>query len=763
MQESGTTRTTTTGQRTAFLCILACLATAAIVAVGCLAGVPSRDFVGDLYWADLFAGPLRHGVIPDWNRRAAMGHSTSLQQLDLMLFLPSILGSYLNGGDLTSAAKASYTLFHSLSVLPCYLLARLYTENKLAAALGASLYLIAPLHLSEWSFTGHWTVAQTYFFLPLALWLLVRAIRERRPGVSAAAALAMFMMLWSDNERTATAVPLLAAFAGFELWRLRNRWPSGLLHLGFAALLLAGLCAYWVVPALLDLGNFLLMSEAPPKVADGFKLWPTINSFQLFHPLQLFDLLRSEPMRGGLSPIVHIQLGFAPVALAAIALVKIRADKADRSRAFIFWSILVVLVLLAMGRNSIALSSWNLLGMAIPGAPRFMVCGLLAAVFGALTWLASRRFGPRAALLFVLGVTAVLFASPFKVLHLVPPYSAMRNPLWFLTVNAPLLLALLSAIALDGLAARSTRAFRLAATLATVVAILQASPYLDPDDQPKVPAALRQSYEVLGGILQSDPIEARYAWYPYLESNAYFGYADTFHKKPALYSWVLWTATRWGGGFLAEAYGGLTSAVESLLRAPLGDEAAGHQMRSVLQGLAEANVKYIVTGDLGFQQLTRSRDLLPVARAGYFFVLRNTLWREDAFVRIEDEATGGPHTLPYQRPRDEHIVFDVPSGTDGEVLIAESFHPWWHATLDGADLAVHPTARGLMGLTLPSALPSAPEPRARRVGRVDLAFTRPRLPFLGILFLAALATALVLLAKEIVACVRQTGAPPKGP
>jgi hypothetical protein len=759
MEVSGTTPTTTTDQRAAFLCILACLATATILAVESLTGIPGKDFVGDLYWADVFAGPLRHGVVPEWNRRAAMGHSTTIQQQNLMLFLPTILVSYLNGGDLTSAAKASYTLFHALSVFPFYLLARLYTDRKLAAAMGACLYLISPLHLAEWSFAGHWTIAQAYFWLPLALWLLVRAIREQRLGVSAAAAMAMFLMLWADNERTATAVPLLVAFAGFELWRLRNRWPRGLLHLGIAALIGAGLCAYWTVPALLDLGNFLLMSEAPHKTADGFKLWPSINSFQLYHPLQLFDLLQSEPMRGGLSPIVHIQLGFAQVALAAIALVQLRAERRDRPRARVFWSIVILLVLISMGRNSIAGSSWTLIRLTFPGAATFAVCALLMAVFATLTWLGWRRFGPRAALLFVLGVTAVLFASPFKVLHLVPPYSAMRNPLWFLTVNAPLLLALLSAIALDGLAARAGNAFKLAATLATVVALLQASPYLDPDDQPKVPTALRQSFAMLGGILRSDPVEARYAWYPYIESNAYFGYADTFHAKPALYSWVLWTATRWGGDFVAEAYARLTSAAEALLRAPLGDEAAGHQMGSALQNLADANVKYIVTSDLGFQQLTRSRDLLPVARAGYFFVLRNTLWREDAFVRVEDEAAGGPHTLSYQRPRDEHIVFDVPSGTGGEVLIAESFHPWWHATLDGADLAVHPTARGLIVLTLPS----APEPRARRVGRVDLAFARPRLPFLGILFLAALATALVLLAKEIIACVRQTSAPPKEP
>jgi hypothetical protein len=755
-QASGATRTTTTDQRIAYLCMIACLAAAALAAIGFLVGIPGNDFVGDLYWADLLAGPLRHGVIPDWNRRAAMGHSTTIQLLNLMLVLPSILGSYLNGGDLTTAAKVSYTLFHIFSIVPCYLLARLYTEKKLAAALGASFYLVAPLHLSEWTITGHWAIPQTYFWLPLALWLLVRTVRERRSGLAAATALVLTLMLWADNERAATAVPVLAAFAGFEIWRLHGTRRSGLLYLGLTALIGSALCAFFVVPALLDLDNFLLMRETSQAAANSFKLWPTVSQYQLYHPLQLFDLLLSEPMRGGLSPIVHIQFGFAPVALAVVALARLRPDKPDQPRALFFWGLLILLVLLSMGRNSIARSSWNLMGILAPGAPKFILCGLLVAAFSALAWITARRLGRRAALLLVLAAAVTLFTSPFQALRLLPPYSAMRNPLWFLTVNAPLLLALLSAVAFDGLAARGGRVFRLAVPLATALTLVQARPYLDPDSQPRVAAEAQQSFQLLGGVLQADPSEARYAWFPYRESWPYFGYADTFHRKPALYSWVLWNATRWGAGFLAEAYGELTSAAESLVRAPPGDEAAVAKLRSALQRLADANVKYLVTSASVSHQLTRSPDLEPFARAGMFFVLRNALWREDALVRVEDATSGRVRSLSYQRPRDEQITFDVSSGSDSAVLVAESFHPWWHATLDGAALQVRPTAHGLIGLALPSS--SATGSR-----RVELTFARPGCRVVSLLSLAALLVSLALLAKEIVARLRRIGGPPVGP
>jgi uncharacterized membrane protein len=295
-----------------------------------LSAPPAHDFLGDMFGGDALSPHVLRGSLPAWNPRLAMGHPLVLQRMNLMLFLPAMALKALLGSTET-AAKIYLFLGHSLSAFGFYLLARLYTRRRSAAALAALLYLVAPVHVSELRLYGHWALAQSFALCPVVLALVVRTVREEgRRGLSFALVLggAATWLAWADIERTATFLPLAFLFAVYEVSTRDARLRSGAIgRLGLAAVVAACLSAGFLVPGMLDRKQMLLFNANFPDL--GFHLWDARDPpFELWNPALVVDRLWSVSrlpfFKGMMHPLAHVHVGWVLVLLAAGAVLQSR-------------------------------------------------------------------------------------------------------------------------------------------------------------------------------------------------------------------------------------------------------------------------------------------------------------------------------------------------------------------------------------------------------------------------------------------------------
>lgn len=91
--------------------------------------------------------------------------------------------------------------------------------------------------------------------------------------------------------------------------------------------------------------------------------------------------------------------------------------------------------------------------------------------------------------------------------------------------------------------------------------------------------------------------------------------------------------------------------------------------------------------------------------------------------------------LAWSRPSPQAIRVETQAPKDFFLVVSESFHPWWSASLDGKPLPIYPAAHAFIGTFVPGG-----------THRIELVFRRPRNYYLlGIVSLASLGCCLALL------------------
>jgi hypothetical protein len=666
------------------------------VSLGFLATPPGHDFLGDMYWVDRLSPGVLRGHVPAWSPGAALGQPLVIQRMNLMLFLPAIALKAVAGSTET-AAKIYLLLGHTLSGFGFYALARLYTRRRSAAALAALLYLVAPVHVAELRLYGHWALAQSFALCPLVLALIVRTVREEsRSGLSLALLLgiAATWLAWADIERTATFLPLVFVFAGYEVAARETRARMGAVRrLGLAAVVAAGLSAGFVMPALLDWNQLFLFGTPFPKL--GFGLGALRNPpFELWNPALLVDRLWSVSklpfFNGMMHPVAHVHVGWVLVLLAAGAVLQSRSEEGERRRLLLVILVACLLIVqTSMGTNSIAGSTYESLRPVLGSgtATTLLVgAGLLAAA--ALVPVFRKR-GPWVGLAWSAGVAYFAIGRPFLFLAGVPPYGSMRSTLWFLTINVPLLLSVLAALFLDRIDLSNARAGR-ALVAFTALAWLDLWPYLWIPTG--IAPATEESYRAVGRHLDEDPDSFRYAWVPFAPSRGEEAYADRFTVKRNFGGWLLWCSGKWGGRAVARGFEYLREATE---RARWADPRAGSEVRKALRYFALCDVKYFLV----YRERERFRPLFghgltPVGTAGDLLIARNDFWEAGRAVRFPEDPAGRLEALA--RPDEETI--EARFTGSGPVLVSEAYHPYWKAELDGHSVPVEPMLGSFIGL-----------------------------------------------------------------
>jgi hypothetical protein len=720
------------------------------VAVGLafLSRPPALDFLGDMFWVDVLSPHLLNGTLPAWNSRSAMGHPLVIQRMNLMLFLPAIAIKALVRSTET-AAKIYFLLGHSLSGFGFYLLARLYTRRRSAAALGALLYLVAPVHVAELRIYGHWALAQSFALCPVVLALMVRTVREEgRRGLSLALILggAATWLAWADGERTATFLPLAFLFAAYEVSARDARARARAIgRLGLSAAVVACLSAGFLLPAILD-RKLLALNYSFPDLGfrfSGFSHPP----FELWHPVFILDRFWSVSQlpffKGMMHPLAHVHVGWVSFVLAMGAVLQSRKGGGEWRRLPLVLLVgCLLLVQTSMGTNTIVGSTYEslrlFLGSRIATAS-LLVVGLLTVTFLVRLY---RRRGAWVGLAWTAGVAYLAIGAPFLILSRFPPFGSMRNPLWFLTINLPILLSLLSALFLDEIDLSQPRAGR-ALVGFMALAWLDLWPYL------WIPTGLapgtEEAYRFVGRTLDDDPDSFRFAWVPLVTAGPEEAYADRFTGKRDYGSWLLWCSGKWGGRAVARGFAGFRDVAELARRHDPRVVSVGQQ---ALRYFALCDVKYLLVyrNHERFTPLF-GHGLTPVMLAGQNLVARNEFWKAGRALQFPEDPNGRLDAL--SRPDEETIEANFTGS--GPVFVSEAFYPYWKAELDGRPVPVEPMQGGFIGLHAPN----------RGSHRLRLHFETPwyygALALLSIVSLAVAAAAFAILRRRSI-----SDAPPSG-
>jgi hypothetical protein len=210
--------------------------------------------------ADFQAELARTGHVPFWTATFMSGSSKALPYAgDLPLvpwaLLAPVVGTLAAGRIVALASIA-------LGGVGMFLCARRFVRGDLAAACAALAYLSSPMLLSEAAGSEHIGVVVFAGLLPIAWLAFARVLDDGRPARVAACAIVFALLVWAQNKQTAVQLPFLGAYAVFAT-RRSGRWKATLRALAVLGVLMAALTAFIVVPVLSEVKLIKLFEGDP--------------------------------------------------------------------------------------------------------------------------------------------------------------------------------------------------------------------------------------------------------------------------------------------------------------------------------------------------------------------------------------------------------------------------------------------------------------------------------------------------------------------
>ncbi len=652
------------------------LATAALVYSGYLLRfarvTPGEDFMGDVVYVEKLVASLGEGrLFRDWIAEETFGRPSTVQRGSALLFLgPASL--VLLGFQAVTAAKIVLATLHTLSFATFYFLARKMALPRWASVLGATAYLLCPLHLDSFFRAGHWQLGWSYCLSPLLVGLTFSVAKKPSPPSVALLALTFASLLLSDNERTVTLLPLLPFFTYLGL-RDGSQAPSPPRSIRN----LLSVIAAFILGALLSLAGTgpLFLARHTLALAHEAGLF-SIHHGHFVHPLYFFDHGRPLYVWGLAAPQgsdgFHGGWLLTLGSLLPLSLLGSKARTSGTSETPVRVLFLALVTIYWLAASSPAWWASSLL--LFPSAP--LVAGMFTAMFAcvyvALVLLVAKNIPGSWRVGLVLGLALLPFLSARSLLAHLPVVGAIENLRWFAQVNQPLLAALLVAYASIWLNDASELVVRVA--LSGLALLFFVDHTLNRPIQSEWDAASGSACDALA----SDPVKGRYLHYPYVESDWREAAFARHTNRANAGSWLLWSGTRGGVGRFAK--------LQDALRALEGTDEP--KMRLAAEEAARLDVRYLVLR--GRAQLGRAIELgILHDQGGGIFQL--AAHHEASLVR------GNLGPLSYERPVNEVLI--VPGATTGRLSIAEAFNPGWSARLNGMPVAVQ-DEQGMMSVDL---------------------------------------------------------------
>jgi hypothetical protein len=216
-----------------------------------LTGMPAgSDTVFHASWYTHFSEQFRSGELyPRWlaGMNGGLGSPVFFYYAPLPYHLTSLLGTFVHAGDYGLRHLAYGTaLSFVASGLACYLWLR-QLSGGLGAALGATLYLLAPYHsVIDPFMRGAYSELWAFAWMPLVLYFARRAAAGDARLAFAALSLSYALLACTHLPATLIFSPLPAAYAYFA----SGRRAAAVLRVCGAMALGAGLSAIYLLPAL---------------------------------------------------------------------------------------------------------------------------------------------------------------------------------------------------------------------------------------------------------------------------------------------------------------------------------------------------------------------------------------------------------------------------------------------------------------------------------------------------------------------------------
>lgn len=715
---------------------------------------------------------LRAGQgLPWWTPYYMSGSSYGLNHSQGFYLVPSLF--FARFVSLHVAVKLTALLAIFASAVAMYCCARHFLKNDWAATLAALAFLLHPQQIIRAAGAEHLGISVFMPFMPLSFWLLARALETARWRDAFWCALALVGLLWTHNKMAFVHGVFLAGYIVYWFWPAERRraWQKPARTLGWIAVLTALLGAPILLPGLLEARYVKLLSGE----ADLLKGWQRNYAFKSLLALVDRDAILTRQAVDGVMKVVQNLGGVrsqdelqqvqwviglqadAPEKYAGIVMLAVLATTAlfndRRVNRRLFWLLVgfvLLSLMLATGPTNVLEAHWTTFTAltsldGVPGSVTVAVwlCLLVTGAFLVLFY--RRKLTTLPKRLVAAGAFVLFLVLPaFPLLAQVPFFKEVRAPFVFYDGPGSFFMALLVGFFITDVVKRRDP---LVVCAVAVLLVVDYWPYQKPAKDNGVPARTLANLRTSYGKLRNDADWVK----TYSLSGRYFH-------------------------LLGPMYGGKPQVWEAFYNwmAPLGMGVLNNSAWSSLQHhrafLNLVGARYVVfdktdpsnTGPQSQQILAAYRQMFPAVAVENedFVVFRNDFAREyltayrRAYLQPGDFRQAGPTVLALAA-RDWPVVHEAvgevernmppgpgPRVTLGDVqlsrlnngtiritatapeaclaVIAESYYPYWYATLNGQPARVVRVSCGLIGLWLPAG-----------THQIVLRYQSPRLYFLG--------------------------------
>jgi hypothetical protein len=692
---------------------------------------------------------VEHHHLPWWTPNFMSGSSYALNYSRGFYLVPWILFTTIT--DLESSGKLMALLAMFSSAIAMYFCVRQFLRRDWAAVLAALVYLLHPQQIIRAAGAEHITICLFFPFIPL-LWLtFARALETGKPREICVCAITAVFAMWTDNKQAVIQFSFLTFYLGYWFWpaERRRQWRSAARTLGLLAVIGIALGAVVVVPGLVESRYVKLF------LGDPLPEWQKTYSFKsLFGLVDRNAVVTRDITQTAMSRLQTTQFTSqaqvdsvrrvfalqmdAPekyMGLVALALLAVTSlwnyRREDRGLFWFFVGLLLLSLMLATGFDNVwaanfstfdSLSKWA----RVPGA----VWLALAAVIAFLTMFARKKLTSRKNWVIAGVALAVFLVVPaFAIIGRLPYFKDVRAPYAFYDGPATFWIAMLAGFFVTDVIKSRPPLF--VAGLA-VLLLLDYWPYQKPMKQSDVPARTIRNLETAYGSLASDKEWVK----SYSVTGRYFHLlGPIFSGKPEVYeAFYNWQAPL-GLGLLQQAGGGSRQLLDMLAaRFVLFDKTdpdnRGNQQ--ILNAYRQTFPVEIENDDFViFRNGTAhpyvsatakvclySGELQPSARIALGLVGRDyTLVHDvprDRLANVErtysaDSPPAPPLTpsgplslgdVQLTRERAGLIRIKLRAPQNCVAVIAESYYPFWRASVDGQPTDVLRVNCGLMGVQL---------------------------------------------------------------
>jgi hypothetical protein len=685
-----------------------------------------------------------HHHLAWWTPFYMSGSSYGLNHTQGFYLLPSLM--FASFTDIHTAVKLTSLLAIFAGALAMYGCARYFLKNEWAAALAGIAFLLHPEQIIRAAGAEHLGIIVFMPFMPLTFWLLAQALETGRFRDIFWCGLSAFGLLWTHNKMAFVFGVFLAGYLGYWLCRKPDlkRTVRTLATLGGVTV---GLCAVLVVPGLMESGQVKLLSGEQEALRqwqrgfafksllalvdrDGAVTRETTNTVthllqaQAFHPTTQAE---ADQMRESIHRVFAMTAD-SPEKYAGLVLLAVvtltglwNHRRANRS---LFWFLLgsfLVTVMLSCGPSTVWRANWQtwraVFGLPVAlGVIRPVALLGLAALVAFLALFYRRKLTTTRKRAWAAGaLAAFLFLPAFSMLAAVPFFKEIRAPYVFYDGPGTFFIALLA-----GFFVTDTKWPKLA-PLIPVLMLIDYWPYQRPCKDNGVPARTLENLRATYASVRQDTDWVK----TYSISGRYFHLLGPMYGgKPqvyeAFYNWM----SPLGTGLLNQS--GLSREMLNLFGArylvcdktdPQANPQLFAQLRQIFPAVTREDDDFLVlrndtahpyvsatTKVCSFTGDVRESAPITLALAARDFTLvHDPRVRNAVPYPPTTQSAPLPLTDVHLTRESSHLIrIGLTAPQDCVAVIAESYYPFWHATVDGKPAEVLRVNTALMGVELPA-------------------------------------------------------------